>query len=123
MTFSINGSATAGEDLQLVCISEFIQGLYRLPSLVIIDQTGVEVDPLTSQTEVEGLVQGTVLLAPLMTSHNGLYTCVSSYDFPEAGLIDSALYSTRQSLTVTVSSKNHLFSLFTLHVIFPFLFL
>ena len=120
MTFSINGSGIAGEELQLDCISEFIQGLFRLPSLVIIDQTGVEISQLTNQIGFEGLVQGTVLLAPLLTSHNGLFTCVSSYNFPEAGLTDTALYSTRQSITVTVASKSHLFPLYSMQVIFSF---
>ena len=109
VTFSIYGSGIAGEELQLVCVSEFIQGLFRLPSLVIIDQNGMEISQLTNQTEFEGLVQGTVILAPLLTSHNGLYICVSSYNFPEAGLTDTAMYSTRQTITVTVSSKNNLF--------------
>ena len=104
MTFTIHGFVVAGEVLQLMCISEFPRDLFTLPSLSIIDKNAVELQ--INLTILEGLIQGTVLLAPLLTSHNGLYTCVSSYDFPEAGLTDLTLYSTRQSTTVTVSSEN-----------------
>ena len=53
---------------------------------------------------VPGMVRSTVLLDPLLTSHGGVFTCVSTYDFTEVGLTDPVLYSTQQTIVVTVSS-------------------
>lgn len=98
------GSGVAGETMQLLCISEFEQGLFRPPTIVVVDGDGVQQEVHFTML-MEGRAEGRVVLAPLLTSHSGVYNCVSSYDFPEVGLADMDRYSTRQTITVTVSSK------------------
>lgn len=106
VVLSVVGSGVAGEALQIQCISEFIQSLFKPPTVVILNALGVEVDSQQTDVVIDSLVNVTALLDPLLTSDSGVYTCLSSYDFPEAGLVDTMLYSARRNITVTVASKN-----------------
>ena len=106
MTLTTEGSGVAGESLQLVCISEYPPDLYSSPTLTITDENRAELEG-SDLTLSEGQVQSAVMLMPLLTSHSGLYTCISSYIFPEAGLTDPGLYSTEATITVTVTSKRN----------------
>ena len=96
---SVNGSGFAGEPLEIVCESQSIEDIVRPPSVRIVDPLGIEV---AGETSGGGVVEHFVLLDPLLTSHAGVFTCVSTYNIPEAGLDND---STSESVNVTVSSK------------------
>lgn len=82
--------------------------IYGLPTVQILDQNDVPIPGITVILS-EGRVEGNVTLMPLNTSNSGVYTCVSGYDIPEAGL-DLATYFTEGTTTLTVTSKRSLHS-------------
>ena len=102
---SVNGSGVAGEVLDIECVSQFIQDLIIPPSVMILDNRGTNVEERFVEQLEEGVVRVSVLLDPLLTSHGGVFICISTYNITEAGLSNAALYSTTQSLTINVSSK------------------
>ena len=105
LTVSVNGSGVAGEPLELVCVSQFIQDLVLPPSVAILDPLNVQLEEGLATSSGEGIVSVSALLDPLLTSHAGIYTCVSTYNISEAGLDDAELYSATQIIPVNVSSK------------------
>ena len=96
----------AGEPLDVVCVSQFLQDLVVPPSVVLLDPLGAELEEeLLTLSLGEGNVSVSALFDPLLTSHAGVLTCVSTYNISEAGLDNDELYSTAQSITLNVSSK------------------
>ena len=76
--------------------------------MVIRDPQGFEVGTAVLEMAGEGVLTSSAVLDPLLTSHGGVWTCWSAYNLSEAGLNNTELYSTTDSLTLTVSSKSKL---------------
>ena len=96
------GSGVAGEELQLICISKYPKDILGTSTVEIRNDAGQVVGPIEVMSFDER-VEGTVVLTQLRTSDSGSYMCLSGYSIPEAGL-DSSVYFTAESTTITVSS-------------------
>ena len=92
----------AGEELQLICISKYPKDILGTSTVGIQNDAGQVVGPIEVMSFDER-VEGTVVLTQLKTSDSGSYMCLSGYSIPEAGL-DSSVYFTAESTTITVSS-------------------
>ena len=105
VTIESMGSETAGEEYQLICTVEVVEGLVVQPTVAWLDPTN---QPASKQSIAEGTAQRdgvsttlTLTFTPLRTSHMGQYTCQAIVNIQEV-VID---VMGTQTFDVVVASK------------------
>ena len=106
VTIESMGSETAGEEYQLICTVEVVEGLVVQPAVAWLDPTD---QPASKPNITVGTAQrngiNTTLLAltfnPLRTSHMGQYTCQAIVNIQEVFIDVMGM----QTFDVVVASK------------------